>query len=379
MTIWTVLFAILAIKCNPKYYPFAILFLVLGVFTRYTILLTLPALALYYVHEKGFTIDRKDLKYILIGIAIGAVIVAITMSSIMNMAEGNFAAGGQISTGVSGGQGSHTDPAYNTDVSYYLVNFINFISNSHTAINGNPVLSNPTPLAWGVIGILIIGMGLWLYENKRNPQKKDIIPLIFFIAAIASFTRISSVVTIALALLGLYFMGRDSDNKEKYFMIAWILSNMIFFSYYTIKVNRYMLTAFPAIVYFILLSVDTISKRIKINESIIPVILIALFIIQAFAFTYTFDETNKFKTIEDVSDYIIDSNPDYENISIGVYNVRAYNWWLGGNLLPIKSNETGLIDASNVTYYISDKSLDKLANYSEIKNINDVYIYEKSV
>ena len=83
--------------------------------------------------------------------------------------------------------------------------------------------------------------------------------------------------------------------------------------------------------------------------------------------------------MEDVSHYIIDNNPDYENISIGVYNVRAFNWWLGGNLLAIESDAEDIIDGSNATYYISNKVLTNVTNYTEIKNINNVYIYEKSV
>lgn len=161
-------------------------------------------------------------------------------------------------------------------------------------------------------------------------------------------------------------------------MLAWIFSNIIFYSYFTIKVNRYFLPAFPAIVYFILLSIETINKHVKINKNIIPIILIALFIIQAFAFTYTFEETNKFKAIEEIADYIIVNHPDYENIKIGVYNVRAYNWWLGENLLPIKSSDTGIIDSSNATYYISNKAIN-LTNYTMIKNIDTIYLYEKSV
>ena len=379
MTIWIALFAVIAINDNPKYYQHAILFVILGIFTRYTILLTLPALALYYVHKKGFKIDKKDLRYILRGIGIGLVLVIITMSAIMIMGNGHFAAGNQISTGVSGGQGSQADPAYNSDVSYYLTNFPNFISNSHTVLDGNPILESPTPLSGIFIGLLIIGMGLWLYDNKRKASKKDIIPLIFFILAIISFTRISSVITTLLVLIGIYLMGRDSQNKNEYFMLAWIFSNIIFYSYYSIKVNRYMLPCFPAIIYFVLLSVDTINKHIKINENIMPIALIALFIIQAFTFTFTFEPTDEYTTIEDVSSYIIDNNPDYANMTIGVYNVRAYNWWLGGNLLAIESDDEETIDSCNATYYISDKVLDNVTNYTEIKNINNVYIYEKSV
>ena len=147
MIIWTALFTVMAIKDNPKYYQHAILFLVLGVFTRYTVLLTMPALALYYVYEKGFTIDRNDLKYIIKGILKALVLIVLVFSIIMIMGQGPFGVSSQISNGFSGAQGSELDPAYNTNVDFYVANFTNFISNSHTVIDGNPHLENPTPLA----------------------------------------------------------------------------------------------------------------------------------------------------------------------------------------------------------------------------------------
>lgn len=379
MIIWTGLFTIIAVDENPKFYKFAIVLVVLGVFTRYTVLLTLPAFLLYYVYRKGFKVESEDLKEIVKGILIALVIVIITLSAVYSMGSGHFAAGGQISNGISGTQGSHNDPAYNTDVSYYVSNFLNFISNSHTPIKGNPSLENPTPLSYGIAAILILGMGLWLYEHKRKPEKKDLIPIGFFILAIVNFTRISSVITTLIVLIGIYFMGKDSEHTNECLMLAWIFSNIIFFSYYDIKVNRYILPAFPAIVYFILLSVDTINKRIKVNENIIPLILIALFVIQAFTFTLTFDDTGEYKAVEDASNYIIANNPDYKNLSIGVYNVRAYNWWLGEHLLPIESSDEDIIDSSNATYYISDNVLKNVTNYTEIKTINNIHIYEKSV
>jgi len=231
MIIWTGLLTVHAIKENPKYYQYAIIFLILGVFTRYTILLTLPAFVLYYVYEKGLGIEKNDLKPILKGIGVGLIILIIVLSALMIMGNGNFTATGQISNGIQGTQGTDLDPAYNPDVSYYVANFINFISNTHTVIDGNPILENPSPLAWGVIGILIIGMGLWLYDNKRKPCKKDIIPLIFFILAIISFTRISSVITTLLVLIGFYFLGKDSEHKTELFMLAWIFSNIIFYAF----------------------------------------------------------------------------------------------------------------------------------------------------
>lgn len=377
MIIWTVLFSVIAIKDNNKYYKYAIVFIVLSIFTRYTVLLTFPALIVYYLYEKGFRIESDDRKEIAKGIVIGLIIVAITMVPIVSMGHGSFSASGQITNGISGMLGSDTDPAFNPDISYYVVNFLNFISNSHTFLDGNPVLENPTPLSWAILGILIIGISLWTYNHRRKLERKDLIPVAFFLLAIISFTRISSTVTTIFVLVGLYFMGKDSENKTEYFMLAWIFSNLIFFSYYTIKVNRYILPIFPAVVYFVLLSVDTINRTVKINKNIIPLILITLFVIQAFTFTLTFDETKEFKAVEEISDYIIDNNPDYKNITIGVYNVRAYNWWLGGNLLPIESTGIEKIDSSNATYYISNKPLDNITNYTEIKSIDKIRIYEK--
>ena len=379
MIIWTGLLTIIAIDENPKFYKYAIVFMVLGVFTRYTVLLTLPAFILYYIYRKGLKVESEDLKEIAKGIAIALVIVIITLSAVYTLGNGQFGASGQISGGIIGAQGSQNDPAYNTDVGYYVNNFLNFISNSHTPIEGNPSLENPTPLSYGIAAILILGMGLWLYEHKRKPEKKDLIPIGFFILAILSFTRISSVITTLIVLIGIYFMGKDSEHKNECLMLAWIFSNIIFYSYYDIKVNRYLLPIFPAVVYFILLSVDTINKRIKINENIIPIILIALFVIQAFTFTLTIEDTGEYRAVEESSRYIIDNNPDYKNLSIGVYNVRAYNWWLGEHLIPIKSTDEDIIDSSNATYYISDHVLENVTNYTEIKTINTIHIYEKSV
>lgn len=378
MIIWIGLLSIIAIKDNPKYYIPAILLIVLGVFTRYTILLVLPAFALYYIYENGFKVDFKDLKYIIIGIVMGLILFSVVYLYITGLGFGQFGAGGQISDGITGNQGDEIDPAYNTDYAYYVMNFINFISNTHTPVDGNPILENPSPLAWGVVGLLILGIGLWLYDHKRSFKRKDIIPIIFFVLAILSFTRISAVITTLFVLVGLYFMGKDSENKAEYFMLAWIFSNLIFYSYYSIKVNRYLLPIFPAVVYFILLSINTINEHLKINKNIIPLALIVLFLIQAFAFTLTFDISDKYKTIEEASDYLIEHDSNYDKVLIGVYNVRAYNWWLGGNLTAIVSSDQQTIDSSNVTYYISDRQLNNVTNYTEIEKINNVRIYEKT-
>ena len=180
-------------------------------------------------------------------------------------------------------------------------------------------------------------------------------------------------------MLGLYLLGKDSKSKTGYMMAAWILANFIFFSYYNIKVNRYIIPTFPPLIYFIIRSVSLIHEHVKINANVIPIILIALFAIQGFAFTQTFEPTNDYIQTDEMSNYIININPDYKDVLIGTYNMRPYHWFLGGNVTGIESDDTKAIDESNVTYYISDVKLNNLTNYTEIKNIHKLYLYEKSV
>lgn len=378
MSIWIVLISVIAIDKNPKFYRYAIPLFIIGFFTRYTIILTAPALLLYYVYKKGFKIDKSDSKYIKQGILFGIIIALIILATVLIMGHGQFGAASQMANGISGKQGSDHDPAYNTELGYYLFNLPNFISNSHTVFEGNPVLENPTILSWAVFALLIVGVALWLKDKEIKVERKYALPLAIFLIAILTYTRISSVLTTCIVLLGLYLVGKDSDNKTGYLMIAWILSNFIFFSYYSIKVNRYILPIFPAFIYFILKSITLIQNNSKINKNIIPIILIALFAVQGFAFTETFEPTNKYLAPEEISDYIKEINPDYKDIQIGVYNIRPYFWWIGDNVVGIPTSQKDKIENSNLTYYISNAKLNNLTNYSEIKNIDTIYLYERN-
>lgn len=378
MIIWISLFSIIAIKENPKFYEYLVPLIIIGLFTRYTVMLTIPALLLYYVLENGFKVHEKDKEHIKKGLKIGVAIIVIILAVIFIMGQGQFEVANQVSRGIIGKTGSDTDPAYNPDPSYYLVNFPNFISNSHTVFEANPVLEYPTILSWTIFAILAIGAGFWLYDNRINPEKRDILPMAIILIAILSFTRVSSVITTLLVLIGLYLIGKDREHKTGLFMLAWILSNAIFLSYYHIKVNRYIIPTFPPFIFFVLTAIEEIHKHMKINENIIPILLIIAFIVQAFAFTATFEPTDQYKSTEEISNYIIENNPDYENMQIGVYNIRPYSWWLGGNTTGIPSGSQDEIDSSNVTLYISNQKLDNLTNYTEIKNINQLYLYERN-
>ena len=91
----------------------------------------------------------------------------------------------------------------------------------------------------------------------------------------------------------------------------------------------------------------------------------------------TFEDTNKFIAPDEMSKYIINEIPDYKNHLIGVYNMRPYHWFIGGNVTGIESGNSEAIDSSEIDYYISNTKLTDLKNFNEIKNIGELYLYEK--
>ena len=378
ITIWIVLFTIIAIQNNPKYYQIIFPLFVIGFFTRYTTVLIFPVLVLYYLYHKGFKVKKEDLKYILRGVILGLIASAVILIPILNMSHGYFGASSQISGGISGSKGSSIDLAYNTDISYYLINFLNFIStNKIIFANRTPVLENPTILSYIVLAILSVGTILFGLKSKL--KKDHLIPLIILSIALITFNSISSFITILMVFFALLLIGKDSESKTGIVMLSWMLVYFIFFSYYSIKVNRYIIPAIPPLIYLLLASIELINDKIKINRNIIPIALIALFLIQGFTLCFAFEDTNQFIAPQEISDYIKSEIPDFENHTIGVYNIRPYHWYLGKNITGIESDNQTKIESANITYYISDIPQDNLNNFKEIKSIDNLYLYKKSV
>ena len=205
------------------------------------------------------------------------------------------------------------------------------------------------------------------------------IPLALFLIAFLTFNKTSSVITILITLIGLLILGRDSKHQMGLLMLSWILVNLIYYSYYSHNVNRYIIPAIPPLIYLILAGIELINEKISINRNIIPIALIVLFVIQGFTFCLAFEETTQYIAPQEISEYIIHEIPDYEKYEIGVYNIRPFYWYLGENVTGIENHNTAKIDASNVSYYISKAPLNGLNNYSEIKNIHNMYLYKKNV
>ena len=153
-----------------------------------------------------------------------------------------------------------------------------------------------------------------------------------------------------------------------------------------IKVNRYIITVFPAFIYFVIYALNEIldcAGKLNFLEfkkqnllNLIPIILIVFCIFSAFAFSSTVHYNEDFNRNKVIADYLMEYDQDYGSKEIAVFNQRSYNWFLKDNTIPLTDEQLDYLESSNITYYISDGNFD-LANYTIIYQKDGLYLYER--
>ncbi len=392
LTIWTVLLVVLAIDKNPKYYPYAALVFILAFYTKYTISLIGAPLLIYFIYKRMHYVkgglktlkswDREELKYIKRAILVAIISFVLILIPIAIMGNGYVGFFEQGSNMASGSTGFTVDPAHNVENLYYINYFPNFLSTSHTTFdNNNPVFTNSTVISYILMAFVVIGAAISLYDNRKTKLDKRflIVSVVLIIASAYSFMNLKATDTIILLML-LFLSARLTSRKPKndfnLMMFLWLLVYLSFFSYLHIKVNRYFLPAMPVVAYFMVYGVYKLQSKIKINEYIIPVILMCILIPTGFYYADTIEQTDYYHYPEQMADYIITQYPDYQDMYIGSGAIRPFEWYLAKDLKAMHNNEIEKIEGSGVQLYISNKEI-KLNNYTEVKNIGDYYLYEK--
>ena len=386
LSIWAALFWILAIDKNPKYYLIVAILLVLGIFTRYTIVLILPALALYFIYKKKDLIlnkeffKSKDFRYLLFAILIGCLLAVAILIPINNLSDNHLGFVSQGQSVVGGDKGSTIDSAYTEDYLFYIHDFPNYLSSFSIEFDDKtPILEDPTIMAGVFIALLVVGLLLFIRDNEFNKKYLLLTALLIVLSLVTiNLNIILSMFLLFIAMLSCRKIFKLSKNHDfALMMLAWLLFNLIFYSYYNIKVNRYVIPILPVVSFFIIISLDEIYSKFKFNNKIVSVILILIFIVSSFSFIMAFDDTDEFKAPRDASNFLMNYDDDYENKTIGVYNIRPFTWYFKEPILGIVANETELIDSSELDYYISNIKQDNLTNFTEIKNIDNLYVYER--
>lgn len=437
LSVWTIIFIILAVDKDSKYYLIAIPLLVLAIFTRYTALFLLPLILLYYLSYHDFfanlellIFDRGELigkikayikseefRNILKSCALAFVLIVLFSASIIAFGS-HLSFLTQSSTFASGSKGEIVDNAYTNDTFFYVHDFPNFLFADGVSFDDVvPVLIGSSIVSYLLIGLFTLGILFAVYKlingGKEDKLEKGLIGgldkdflknnfkyfvgilfIVLLVLAILSF-RINSIITIALLLVDFVilfsFLRKRGIDREKYalniFILAWFLVYFIFFTFLNIKVNRYIITVFPAFIYFVILAIDEIldlSKRydfLKFKSknilNIIPIILIIFCIFSAFAFPSCVHYNEDFNKNKVIADYLMEYDPDYSMKEIAVYHQRSLNWYLKDNTIALTDEQLDYLEASNITYYISDDNF-KLENYTMIYDKDGLYLFERN-
>lgn len=425
LSIWAILFTIIALK-NSKYFILSILIWVLAVFTRYTALLILAFMILYYLFEKDLVgkldlliYDKKsfkirlfdymgneEFKNIIKGIIISFALVFVFLI-IIHLSGSRWTFLYQGSSIASGAKGSLMDKAYTTDTYFYIHDFLNFLFSNKVVFNDKiPVLVGASPLAYligliFILGYLVNGFSLFKSFNLKkfldtnnyhlkyfNNRHLALFSIILLILICISF-KLSVVISIGILLILCLVLSGIFKNQEfanlNLLFLAWFLSYLLFFTFLDIKVNRYIITALPAFVYFFILALDNLLnyyKGLNLSKSLkstilkaIPILLIIFAIFSAFSFAGTVEMNEAIKSPELMADYLMDYDVNYSSSQVAVYNVRYYDWLLKMKTIPLEDEKIDVLESSNITYYISDNEFD-LSNYTMIHKENNLYLYK---
>jgi hypothetical protein len=230
------------------------------------------------------------------------------------------------------------------------------------------------------------------YSNKHFKSFAWILFVLLLIASFLSF-KINSLITLTIMLVDLVILfailkknGFDRDDYSlNILMLAWFLVYFIFFTFLNIKVNRYIITVFPAFIYFAIYALSHILDWAKEHKlefksknilSIVPIILIVFCIFSAMSFPATVHYNEDFNKNKVIADYLIDYDPDYASKEVAVFHQRSLNWFLKTNTVAITDDQLDYLESSNITYYISDDNF-KLENYTMIHQENGLYLFER--
>lgn len=448
LSIWVILFTIIAVDKNEKFYLLAFPLWVIAFFTRYTVALILPLMILYFLFKinffyyldlliSDFSLFKKEFKlllsserakYFFKGIVISIVILVLFLL-LISLVGSPLSFLTQGSDVVSGDRGSVIDNSYTTDTWFYIHDFLNFLFAKKVIFDGNiPNLIGANPFAYLIIFILGFGLILALialFSNKFdiadendlldshldfnsnsdsynicfkskliNNKTLTALAIISLFLSVLSFkiNGISSVFFLLLFTLALDSILKgnfESYSKEGYGLILlfmdWFLIYMVFFTFYDIKVNRYIITCLPAFVFFVVLALNYIYKFIfhVLNNNalsrkivyLISILMILTCLFSAFGFTDSVEMNEEINSPKLMADYLIDYDANYSLKEVADYNIRYYNWLLKMNTIPLVDERLSYLDSSNITYYISNNEVE-LENYTMIHRENNLYLYE---
>ncbi|MEA4956258.1 hypothetical protein SDC9_03647 [bioreactor metagenome] len=184
-------------------------------------------------------------------------------------------------------------------------------------------------------------------------------------------------------------------------MFAWFFSYLIFFSAHLVKADRYFTTMAPGFIFFVILALELIlnsfnfknyslfkKSHFSINNGIIknlvPIVLIALFLISSFSYLDMNKNDPLVHNEREAVEWIKINNPDYQNLVIWAERGPIFTWYLKQEVFyvnwkyaPNKLSE--MMIANKTDYFISISNKTYINGFSPVKKFGDVIIYQRNI
>ena len=432
ISILVLLFGIIAIDKDSKYFIITSLLLVVGFFTRYTVGFMFPLLILYYVMKRDLIenidcilydksrfnvktrnyLKSSEFKFIVLSIILSIILFVIICKYLILDYGGSLSFIQQSANTIKNsnyGVGSGIDVVY--DKLFYLKNFSSIFFSEKRSLDRVFSL-----LIYCIIGIgALFKLDYFIRHfseitepvkewKTKNFKKLLVSSMLFLMAMFISFkvfhshmlTNIFFLMFIMLfySLINGFNINRNEQALNLLFL-SYFAINFIFISIYSTKTIRYALPLIPPLVYFIIYCIEGILDNFDnqnddfkvnlsedtFNEKQYPryrvYVLIALIVILMMS-SFFFIKDNKIygppNELVDVTDFIISIDPDYHQKTFGsnYRDSRIIRWYMQVNLTC--NDDYDFSDSAFPSYIISDRAL-SLDNYDEMYNKGQYYAY----
>lgn len=408
----TLLFFIMAVNVNPKYYIPTAICLNLAIFTKYIAFFILPVMLLYYFGKHDFfnlidtalsnreefkKISRNylkshEFKYLFISIILAAVIFICVCGVIVSYDSGlTFITQSREAIDGFTSENTKLSIAYHNETDYYFKNYALLFYNEILGDEYSFII--PLILLTGFIFSLIN-----IYRNKSSYKFSDfknsylkyfiilsIIILIPLAYILYDTSHILTNICILASMVGVYSLTDKITFNKDYFnldvmILAWFLVFSLFLSFINIKDIRYFVVVMPAVVYFILWSFENIFSKIKDNKIFKLAIFILIILLIVYSLTYSFelsflsDERDN-EDLDNVYSTLIEISPEYDDLNLSAdysYGARYGTWLLKKDVKYIKFDT---LENSNSTFVIS-KYGRVINNYNHIYNSGNIHLYQ---
>ena len=441
LSIWAVYFFIKGLESNQKFFYLAFPLLVLSVFAKYTGALTILVMMVYLLSKRDIIGNFvKYIKNIIGGIITSFVFIIPFLSYyiINGLPFGFINQAREVSTETIS---SNTAAAPANDLFFYISSLPRFIYSPQKILGYFILLVAAVGVIYGIYKL--INYLKEHYKDSANRLEISFYPKIrlnknvCFIALAVSIIMIiltfltagmtSFIISELLLLIGLaifascfnsiftdladidYVNDKETSSKYKYFrfdfaMISWFLIYLVFFSSHLIKADRYFTALVPGFVFILVYSIERVTYLLRNNNSKFNIskekaakgfLAMLLILLLAASIGYlTIDRHDPLVDNEIETAKWIESNVDYENMTIYADRGPIYTWYLSSEVdyCPSSVNISELgdyLNEQNASYYIMTplednvnydyfQNKDSIEGFTKIKTFGEVKVYKNN-